>query len=442
MEQKLQLCVLAALIQVSLAVWQHVTIMKGQTLELSCPLTNAHQAYVDWKNPEGYIMYFQHTTGKDEGIRDERYSIKKRSASEFTITISDVTLEDGGIYTCTQYHHPIIEKTVMVTVLNYPKMRKTKHNRRFDIKCAAEASQHPPQILWKVDDGPEIIAHSQVNRREKKVVTIAMLRLRPLKNRVTVKCLVRHPELHSPLMNFVKVGQNSIKSRRRTTTSPTTAQSRRPVEVKSTTSSWFSHEPSTIRDVNGPSSTAQTDRPSGSSLKPAPSAGSPLSTLYSQRTTTLPLSTRTENDTTTNATSSTGRFPDNEKQSSTEGSSATLVFLVTCLIFCLLVVVIFFAIKLRRAHILWKRENEDSNPSEESSKSKSSQEEKNSQGQTRRGLFNMPFTKYVVEEPPAIPSENNTVVTEATENGNEEKTSQPQTSEPTPAKCEIKETEL
>lgn len=37
------------------------------------------------------------------------------------------------------------------------------------------------------------------------------------------------------------------------------------------------------------------------------------------------------------------------------GSSSLLVFLVTCLIFGLLVVVIFFAIKLRRAHITWKR---------------------------------------------------------------------------------------
>lgn len=41
-----------------------------------------------------------------------------------------------------------------------------------------------------------------------------------------------------------------------------------------------------------------------------------------------------------------------------EGSkekSPVLAFLVACLIFALLVVVIFFAIKLRRAHIAWKK---------------------------------------------------------------------------------------
>lgn len=53
------------LITVSLAVWQHVTVTKGQTVDLSCPIINAHQS-VEWKNPEGYIMFFKHNQGKDE----------------------------------------------------------------------------------------------------------------------------------------------------------------------------------------------------------------------------------------------------------------------------------------------------------------------------------------------------------------------------------------
>ena len=51
-------------ITVSLAVWQRVTVIEGQTLSLSCPLTNAHKTKVDWKNPEGYIMFFNDIQGK------------------------------------------------------------------------------------------------------------------------------------------------------------------------------------------------------------------------------------------------------------------------------------------------------------------------------------------------------------------------------------------
>lgn len=48
---------------VSLAVWRHVTVIKGETLRLSCPVTDANMTPVDWKNPEGYIMFFNRQKG-------------------------------------------------------------------------------------------------------------------------------------------------------------------------------------------------------------------------------------------------------------------------------------------------------------------------------------------------------------------------------------------
>lgn len=54
------------LIAVSLAVWQRVTVIKGQTLILSCPLTNGHKTNVDWKNPKGFIMFFNNSKGEDD----------------------------------------------------------------------------------------------------------------------------------------------------------------------------------------------------------------------------------------------------------------------------------------------------------------------------------------------------------------------------------------
>lgn len=49
---------------VSLAVWQDVTVKKGQTLTLMCPVINAHMNHVDWKNPDGLIMFFNRKRGE------------------------------------------------------------------------------------------------------------------------------------------------------------------------------------------------------------------------------------------------------------------------------------------------------------------------------------------------------------------------------------------
>ncbi|XP_051257547.1 cytotoxic and regulatory T-cell molecule isoform X2 [Dicentrarchus labrax] len=487
----LRLSVFVLLIQVSLAVWQRLTVKKGQTVDLKCPITDADQTNVDWKNPEGYIMFFKHSK-VSPGVRDKRYSINKLSQSEFNVRISDVTFKDGGNYTCSQYGDHITEKIVEVTVLGHPKITRTKHDGRFDIKCSAEGNSYPPLIFWKFNHGPEILAHYQVLHEDKKYVSMAILRVQSVESRVTVKCLVRHPALHSqPLMNFVKIGQES-KSLRTTTTSSPTARPSGSTEGPRTTTSWFRPGKTTVylatTDVNGHSSESSikfsavpsnqlfssnkpktVTAPTGFPLNTVTTPDARLATSDNSTTSVLLDSTSSRNVTISNATSSTGwtsvsatteitsynstegnrtgSFDDPKMRTGSGGGSSLLVFLVTCLICGLLVVVTFFAIKLRRAHIAWKRvfivtENEDSDPSEESSKSKSSQEDKNSQGQRRRGIFNTAFTQYVVEEPPVITSVVNTAAMAATESANEEQTSQRQTPETTFAKCDIKETEL
>ncbi|KAM7398640.1 hypothetical protein PAMA_006516 [Pampus argenteus] len=329
-----------------------------------------------------------------QALRDKRYSISKLSMSESIISISNVNFKDGGNYTCYQYHNQATEKKVEVTVLDLPRMTVEKNDGKFVIKCTAGGNHYAPKISWKLDNGPEVHTYSQILHEDKKYVSMNMIEVFPVETRVTVKCLVRHPALHSQtVMNFVKIGQHSTKPM--IMTSPPTSQPQGSTEVPRTTTRWYRHGRTTAyvttRDVRRPSSE--------SSVK--------LTTVPSNQ---LFASVST----------------DHEMQLANKGSSSLLVFLVTCLIFALLVVVIFFAIKLRRAHITWKKENEDSDPSEESSKSKSSQEEKNSQAQRRRGL-NTAFTQYVVEEPPVLTSVINAGVMTATQNTYTEQTSQAQT---------------
>lgn len=42
-------------------------------------------------------------------------------------------------------------------------MSVTKHEGQFFIKCTAEGNQYPPQISWKLDQGPEILGKFETN---------------------------------------------------------------------------------------------------------------------------------------------------------------------------------------------------------------------------------------------------------------------------------------
>ncbi|XP_029924568.1 cytotoxic and regulatory T-cell molecule isoform X2 [Myripristis murdjan] len=463
MELKLQLILFMFLIDASLAVWQRVTVMEGKTLTLRCPITNAHQSHVEWKNPKGYVMFFNH----NKALKDRRYSIDKLSKTEFTVSVSDITFKDGGNYTCLHYNHTVTEKTVEVTVLGYPKIAVARHGGRKVIKCTAAANHYAPKIFWQIGHVIETAAQPHIITEDNisKYVSVDKLHVQSVRDKVRVKCLVRHPALHSePLMDFVDIGRPGTKSPRTTSTSSPTTQPQR-----STTTHWFERESTTetpaTTDLNGPTMFPQmTSSPMTQPDHPG--------TTNSSESSVSSDSDRSRDDTISNVTSTAGwtrvseiteenifynstegnstreGFDERQKRAGNEGNSSLLVFLVTCLIFALLVVVLFFAIKLRRAHILWKRvfivtENEDSAPSEESSKSKSSQEERLSQAQRRKGLFNIGFTKYVIEEPTEIITETNTTMTTA-ERKNKEPTSALHVAPKTEASASnhIKETEL
>ncbi|XP_030009182.1 cytotoxic and regulatory T-cell molecule isoform X2 [Sphaeramia orbicularis] len=452
MELKLQLSVLMCLVQASLAEWQHVTVMKGHTLYLTCPLKGPLQDPVEWKNPDGNVMFFNTV----QGVGDKRYSIIKLSESEFTISVSSVTFTDGGDYICTHYHPQAAQKVVQVTVLDHPKMEVAKHGGKFIVKCTAEANHHAPQLSWMLQNGPEFHGHAQVTRGDKTYVSTEVLYVHSVKTRVTLKCIARHQALHSkPLMNFVRIGEKTLVPHLITTTSSPTAPTQGSTEV----TIMMTHGKTTLQittvGVNGHT----TETPSARS----PSGTAAHVSTADSSTSVSPVSTSTWNHTDNNETSTAGWTSvsmttqeiislnstegnnteiRNYQDGESKGNSSLLVFLVTCLIVGLLVVVIFIGIKLRRAHIAWKKENDDSDPSEVSNKSKSSQEERNAQAQRRRGIFNTAFTQYVVEEPTVITSVTNTAAMTTTEVVNTEQPSQPPRPAQSVDKSIVKETEL
>ncbi|XP_035637779.1 cytotoxic and regulatory T-cell molecule-like isoform X3 [Oncorhynchus keta] len=374
----LQLCFLVLFVRGSIAV-QHLTVMEGETLTMKCRIRNAEGSHMEWKNPDGHVMFFNNQK----------------------VSVSDVTFKDGGLYTCLHYIHKVpVVKWVNVTVLGKPKLEITEHNGKTAIKCSAVGNGHPPKISWLLESGLEIYAQPQYLLDKNTYSSLDILHVQSYNRRVTLKCIVRHPALHnSSLMNFVKIGQNPTEESH-STTRASHWLSTGLTEVTTTVSRWHSTQVST-------------ETPTATALNWPNTEGSPASTPDLQLSTHnwLSVSQTTENTphngTGHNSSNANGSFfNDTETQKGTGGSALLLIFLVTGLILGLLVVVSLFVIKLRRAHILWKKvliitENDDSDQSVESNRSKSSNEEKQSRGRRGNGLFNIRFTKYVVEEPMA-----------------------------------------
>ncbi|XP_046907837.1 cytotoxic and regulatory T-cell molecule isoform X2 [Hypomesus transpacificus] len=353
MSLKLQFCFLVLFVHESTSVWQRKTVTVGETLTLTCAINAGDTSNVEWKNPSGFVMFFNH----NKALKDSRYSIVNFSKKEFKVAVSDVNFRDGGVYTCLHYHHKhknVATKRVKVIVLGTPKLEVTKNRKETTIKCSAEGNAHPPKLSWQFGNGLEILAQSNsvFDHKTRKHSSEASLHIKSGTKSVTVKCLVRHPALRGP---------NLIDS----------------VEIK-----LDSHP-----DTTQPESTVFTSQNDTSSYSTTMKGFLPASETMQN---TFP------NKTGGNTSIERG-FDGVNRQTGKEGSTPLLVLLVTCLIFGLLVVVTFFGIRLRRAHIIWKKENEDSNQSVNSTKSKSSHEEKHTQNRRHRGLFNIGFTKYSVE---------------------------------------------
>ncbi|KAJ0047353.1 hypothetical protein NL108_001836 [Boleophthalmus pectinirostris] len=483
MERKLQFCVLVLQLQVSLAVWKHLTVIKGHTLHLSCPLKSQPDDYpAEWRNPDG--------------VKDKRYRVQKLSESEFQIRISNVTFSDGGIYTCTHYLPQAVEKKVHITVIGRPRIEFTTHNEWLVIRCTAAANDEAPGISWQIKNGVEFQSgHPQTIREDKKYEAIETMYVKAAERTHSLKCIVQHPALHSKtLQDFVKIRPNKRKQHPKTTisakTTPTPATIREPTAVqfpttpkeeltsdfstivpqfstgmKNTTKNTTTQQttlPTTEEKTTEPVSTTEkqdltsefsrnitqfstdADETTGFPMNTSQFNSSEFSTVESTTQRSGILNTTgnwltvniSSNETTNNSTE---RDFDREKQEGKEGNAALLIFLITCLMIGLLVVVTFIGIKLRRAHLIWKRENDDTDTSEASNKSKSSQEEKNTQ--RRRGFFNTGLTQYVVQEPTVITSVTNPAAMTPPENMSHEQNSATQQPPQAPPKP-IKETEL
>ncbi|XP_062341066.1 cytotoxic and regulatory T-cell molecule isoform X5 [Osmerus eperlanus] len=370
MALKLQFCFLVLFVHESMSVWQRKTVMVGETLTLTCAINAGDTSNVEWTNPSGFVMFFNH----NKALKDSRYSIVNFSKKEFKVAVSDVNFKDGGVYTCLHYHHKhknVATKRVNVIVLGTPKLEVTKNRKETTIKCSAEGNAHPPKLSWQFGNGLEILANEVPHTMRPSTEGVANTPVEKTTEKTTLYWPVTEGSTETPSDKSTYSTKIPIVTDWPTPEGPPTASTGSYVSTHNTTQSESEF-------------TSQNDTSSYSANMKG----------------FLPASETTQNtfpNGTGGNTSIERGFDGVNRQTGKEGSTPLLVLLVTCLIFGLLVVVTFFGIRLRRAHIIWKKENEDSDQSVNSTKSKSSHEEKHTQNRRHRGLFNIGFTKYSVE---------------------------------------------
>ncbi|XP_048449833.1 cell adhesion molecule 3-like, partial [Rhincodon typus] len=83
------------------------------TVTLKCTVQENDNSSLQWSNPAQQTLYFD---GK-KALRDNRIQLVHYSPNELTISISNMTLNDEGTYTCSIFTMPVLTAPARVQVL-------------------------------------------------------------------------------------------------------------------------------------------------------------------------------------------------------------------------------------------------------------------------------------------------------------------------------------
>ncbi|KFQ22467.1 Cytotoxic and regulatory T-cell molecule, partial [Merops nubicus] len=260
-------------------------------------------------------------------LRDQRYKLIHYSRDEFSIQLSNVTVHDEGVYKCLYYGIPFRSKNKTVEVLAAPSnpvlevSQDTERNIR--LSCYTRGCKPQPQITWLLDNGIELAGDTRhkLEADGKKWSSASLLTVLAHGPRSTASCIVRHRAL----------GEEKLRASLR-----------------------FEDLPRTV-----------TTPVSDLSSSVASSPGFPQHTAQHQHQ-----PSKTSNQTSHLLVNQDLKSEGIKKKE----NNLLLPFLVAALIFVLLIIVLLFLRKLKKAHGVWKRENDVSEQTLESYKSKSNED--------------------------------------------------------------------
>ncbi|NXX02204.1 CRTAM protein, partial [Larus smithsonianus] len=267
-------------------------------------------------------------------LRDERYKLIRYSKDELSIQLSNITVDDEGVYKCFYYGIPFKSKNKTVKVLAAPSNPVLEVSRDTEssitLSCYTQGCKPQPQITWLLDNGIELPGDTKhkLEANGKKWTATSTLTVLAYGPNSTASCIVRHQALR---------------------------------EEKLMASFRFEDLPR----IGTAGSFSRSKQPAVPSAVPEdPVVTSSASTATQQNL---------QPDVT--STCKFGLKQDLKSEGIKKRESNLLLpILVAALIFVLLIIVLLFMRKLKKAHGVWKRENDVSEQTLESYKSKSNED--------------------------------------------------------------------
>ncbi|XP_018082110.1 cell adhesion molecule 1 [Xenopus laevis] len=90
-----------------------VTVVEGEAAIISCRVKNNNNYVIQLLNPNRQTIYFRDF----RTLKDSRYSLVYFAGNELRISLSNVSVDDGGRYVCQLYSDPPQEAFATLTVI-------------------------------------------------------------------------------------------------------------------------------------------------------------------------------------------------------------------------------------------------------------------------------------------------------------------------------------
>ncbi|XP_010279807.1 PREDICTED: cytotoxic and regulatory T-cell molecule [Phaethon lepturus] len=424
-----------------------VTLKEGEDLILHCTFSGDNHSARQWLNPHGFSIFLN----THRALRDRRYKLIHYSKDELSIRLYNVTVHDGGLYKCFYYSTPLKSENTTVEVLAAPSNPVLEVSqdtgRSITLSCYTQGCKPQPQITWLLDNGIELPGDTthKLEGDGKKWATTSTLTVLAYGPNSTASCVVRHQALreeklmasfqfeHLPAMGTntnpasaaLKVDTPVSENEQSTATAAVSDLNSSTAPAPSYPQHTGSNQPAVpSAALEDPVVTNSASTPTQQHLQPdftatwsevTPSAAA-KEELTGSGTTLHHVPPGTEpafngNVTEEELSGTEAPLPSEnvtvisiitfEKDLKSEGienkeKSLLLPILVAALIFVLLIIVLLFMRKLKKAHGVWKRENDVSEQTLESYKSKSNED---SPGHKNGHVVNQKSNmQYVTEE--------------------------------------------
>ncbi|NXG83943.1 CRTAM protein, partial [Stercorarius parasiticus] len=267
-------------------------------------------------------------------LRDERYKLIHYSKDELSIQLSNITVHDEGVYKCFYYSILFKSKNKTVKVLAAPSNPVLEVSRDAErsitLSCYTQGCKPQPQITWLLDNGIELPGDTKhkLETDGKKWTTTSTLTVLAYGPNSTASCIVRHQALREEKL----MASFRFEDLPRMGTAGSFSGSEQPTV------------PSAVPE--DPVVTSSASIPTQQNLQPNVTSTCKFGLKQDLKS-------------------------DGIKK---RESNLLLPVLVAALIFVLLIIVLLFMRKLKKAHGVWKRENDVSEQTLESYKSKSNED--------------------------------------------------------------------